>query len=66
MLLLTIDDDGIPFDPTQTSVTDLSVPADQRPPGGMGIILLHQMTDGLAYQRVNGHNILTIKKKRTL
>lgn len=66
MLLLTIDDDGIPFDPTERSVTDLSVPADQRPPGGMGIILMHQMTDGLAYQRINGHNILTIKKKRTL
>ena len=65
MLLLTIDDDGIPFDPTQTSVTDLSVPADQRPPGGMGIILMHQMTDGLEYQRINEHNILTIKKKRT-
>lgn len=63
MLVFTIDDDGQPFDPTQASATDLSVPPDQRPPGGMGIILLHQMTDGLAYQRIDGRNILTMKKK---
>ena len=62
LLTLTIDDDGQPFDPTQDSATDLSVPPDQRPSGGMGIILLHTMTDGLAYQRTDGHNILTISK----
>jgi sigma-B regulation protein RsbU (phosphoserine phosphatase) len=62
-LVLTIDDDGKPFDPTEGSATDLSVPPDQRPPGGMGIILLQQMTDGLAYQRSNEHNILTLRKK---
>ena len=61
-LVFTIEDDGQPFDPTKASGTDLSVPADQRPPGGMGIILLHQMTDGLNYQRIDGHNILTMKK----
>lgn len=61
-LVLTIDDDGLPFDPTQGSSTDLTVPADQRPPGGLGIILMHQMTDGLSYRRVNGHNILRIEK----
>ena len=62
-LVLTIDDDGQPFDPTEGSSTDLSIPADQRPPGGLGIIMLHQMTDGLAYQRADGHNILTLRKK---
>ena len=61
-LLLTIDDDGKPFDPTQESATDLSVPADERPAGGMGLILLHRMTDSLNYQRINGHNILTLAK----
>ena len=61
-LVLTIDDDGQYFDPTAESTTDLSVPADQRPPGGLGIIFLHKMTDGLNYQRVDGHNVLTIIK----
>lgn len=61
-LILTIDDDGVPFDPTQKSPTDLSIPADERPPGGMGIMLLHEMTEGLRYQRIDGHNILEIIK----
>ena len=63
-LVLTLDDDGVPFDPTIASKTDLSIPADQRPPGGLGIILLHEMTEGLSYQRINGHNILKIIKKK--
>ena len=62
-LVLSIDDDGQPFDPTAGSSTDLSVPADQRPLGGLGIVFLHKMTDGLGYQRINGHNILKINKK---
>ena len=64
-LVLTIDDDGQPFDPTQESNTDLSVPPDHRPPGGLGLVFLHQMTDGLAYQHTNGHNVLTIIKRIT-
>lgn len=62
-LLLTIDDDGQPFDPTIGHTTDLSIPPDERPPGGLGIMLLHKMTDSLSYQRTQGHNILTIVKK---
>ena len=61
-LVLTIDDDGQPFDPTADSTTDFSVPADERPPGGLGIMFLHKMTDGLEYQRIDGHNILKIVK----
>lgn len=61
-LILVIEDDGLPFDPTADSTTDLSVPPDQRPLGGMGIILLHKMTDGLNYQRIDGHNILKLIK----
>jgi len=61
-LVLTIDDDGQPFDPTADSATDFSVPADERPSGGLGIMFLHEMTDGLEYQRIDGHNILRIRK----
>ena len=61
-LVLTIGDDGQPFDPTADSTTDFSVPADERPPGGLGIMFLHQMTDGLEYQRLDGHNVLKIVK----
>lgn len=63
-LVLTIDDDGQPFDPTADSSTDFSVPADERPPGGLGIMFLHEMTDGLEYQRIDGHNVLRIIGKK--
>ena len=64
-LVLTIDDDGQPFDPTASATTDFSIPADERPPGGLGIMFLHKMTDSLDYQRIDGHNILTIRKSRS-
>ncbi|MBR1768175.1 MAG: ATP-binding protein, partial [Prevotella sp.] len=63
-LVLIIDDDGKPFNPTLDSPTDFSKPADERPPGGLGIMFLHNMADGLDYQRINGHNILRIKKEK--
>ena len=62
-LTLIIDDDGQPFDPTQGSATDLSTSPDQRPPGGLGIIFLQTMTDGLSYRRTADHNVLTLIKK---
>ena len=61
-LIVTIDDDGLPFDPTQASATDLSVPTDQRPPGGMGLHMIKRMTDGQSYQRIGEHNILKLFK----
>lgn len=50
-VVLTIDDDGLPFDPTGASPTDLSVAADQRPVGGLGIVLMRELTDSLSYRR---------------
>ena len=61
-LLLTIIDDGRPFDPTTHSATDLTIPADQRPPGGLGIVFLRQMTTSIAYERSDSHNVLRIVK----
>ena len=60
--IVTIDDDGSPFDPTQGSATDLSIPPDQRPPGGMGLHMIQRMTDRQSYQRSEGHNILKLFK----
>jgi sigma-B regulation protein RsbU (phosphoserine phosphatase) len=61
-LKVTITDDGIPFDATAESPTDFSLPPDQRPPGGLGMMFLHQMTDQLDYQRIDNRNVLTIVK----
>ena len=62
-LKVTVIDDGIPFDATADSPTDLSLPPNQRPPGGLGIMLLHQMTDMLDYKRIDNSNVLKLMKK---
>ena len=65
MLSLAIIDDGDPFDPTTADVTDTSIPADERRAGGLGLILIRQMTDVQEYRRVDEQNILIIRKKIT-
>jgi len=56
-------DHGIPFDPLQTTDPDISLPADQRQVGGMGIFLVKKTMDRIDYLRKNDMNILTITKK---
>ena len=57
-LILTLADDGIPFDPTahipNTKATD------ERQVGGLGISLIRQIVDEMHYDRKEGENILTL------
>ena len=61
-LHITVTDSGKPFDPTAAPVTDISVPGEERKEGGLGILFMKQMSNGLDYRHENGQNILTIKK----
>ena len=63
VLLVTLTDDGRPFDPTHAPSVDTAVPADQRVEGGLGILFMRHMSDALVYKREEGRNVLTIKKK---
>ena len=38
------------FDPTQAPTVDVSVPIDQRQPGGLGLHLVHQLVDSIEYE----------------
>ena len=62
-VILTISDDGVPFNPLMVAVPDLSVPYHERDIGGLGIHLVRSMFDEVSYHRTVGHNVLTIKKK---
>ena len=57
-------DNGRPFDPTGTPPPDLSLPLEQRPPGGLGIHLMRELMDGLDYRRSGDSNILRLHKAR--
>jgi anti-sigma regulatory factor (Ser/Thr protein kinase) len=62
-IAFSIADSGIPFDPTQKGEPDLTLDAEDRPIGGLGIHLVRQLMDTLDYRYENGHNILTLKKR---
>ncbi len=62
-LRLIITDAGIPFNPTETAAADTTLSAEERPVGGLGILLMRELMDFVNYERVNGQNILTLTKK---
>ena len=62
-LKFVITDKGIPFDPTAKEDADTSLSAEDRPIGGLGIYLVRQLMDSMNYERVNGCNVLTLRKK---
>ena len=60
---LIFEDHGVPFDPTQQKEPDLTLPAEEREIGGLGITMVRKMMDGLSYEYLDGKNILTVTKK---
>lgn len=62
-LVITMSDDGCPFDPTLVAAVDTSQPLEKRCAGGLGIHLVHHYTDCFSYRRENGRNIVILKKK---
>ena len=55
-------DYGREFDPTQKADPDVSINPAERDIGGMGIFIVRNIMDKVTYQRLNGKNILTMKK----
>lgn len=58
-----LSDAGIPFDPTTAATPDTTLSPEDRPIGGLGILLVRQLMDSVSYQRSGQHNILTMCKK---
>ncbi len=61
-LLLTFSDEGIPYDPLSKPDPDVTLPASQRPIGGLGIYMTKKMMDEVSYEHRDGKNVLTLKK----
>ena len=62
-IIFTISDSGIPFDPTQHAEADISLSAEERPIGGLGIFLVNQLMDKVEYCREDNKNILKLTKQ---
>ena len=63
MAHITFIDRGIPYDPLQKGDPDISLTADKREVGGLGIFMVKKMMDDMCYRREDGCNILRISKK---
>jgi serine/threonine-protein kinase RsbW len=62
MLTIKITDSGMPFNPLLQQQPDISLPAEERPVGGLGIFLMSQIMDEINYTRQKNQNILTLQK----
>ena len=64
-LVFVISDSGTPFDPTAKAEVDTTLSVEERGIGGLGIHLIRQIMDTINYKRVDGMNVLTLRKKLT-
>ena len=61
VLTMVFSDDGVAFDPTQDAATpDVSLSADERGIGGLGIFMVKKMSKSVNYVRQGGRNVLTV------
>ena len=55
-------DDGVYFNPLDVQEPDTSLPVEERPTGGLGILLLRKIADSMTYVRDHEKNLVTIHK----
>ena len=61
-LCLCIEDDGIPFNPTEFETPDVACSVENCKIGGLGIHIMRKLMDEICYQRCDNKNVLTLKK----
>ena len=59
-LIFVLTDAGKEFDPTQAPDADVTLSAEERQIGGLGIFLIRQIMNKVEYQRIDGKNVLTL------
>jgi anti-sigma regulatory factor (Ser/Thr protein kinase) len=61
-LTIVITDDGHPYDPTLKADPDITLAAEDRPIGGLGIYLIKKIMDKVVYERAGNKNHLILTK----
>lgn len=62
-IVLVLTDTGKEFDPTMAPEVDVTLSAEERQIGGLGIFLIRQIMNEVRYERIDGKNVLTLEKK---
>ena len=60
--VLTFIDSGVPYDPLSKEDPDVTLSAQERAVGGLGIYMVKRSMDTMRYEYRDGQNILTIRK----
>ena len=59
---ITFIDSGVPYDPLARKDPDVTLAAEEREIGGLGIYMVKKSMDAVDYEYRNGQNVLRIKK----
>ncbi len=59
---ITFMDHGVPYDPLAREDPDLTIPAEDRQIGGLGVFMVKKTMDDVTYEYKDGKNTLTLKK----
>ena len=63
MVSVIFEDTGMAYNPLAKTDPDVTLPAEEREVGGLGIFLVKKTMDAMEYARLNERNIVTIRKK---
>lgn len=61
-LSIVFKDSGIPYDPLAKKDPDITLSAEERPIGGLGIYMVKKSADRISYEYKDNQNILTFVK----
>ncbi|MBR5926425.1 MAG: ATP-binding protein, partial [Firmicutes bacterium] len=61
-VIITFLDNGMPYDPLSAKEPDTTLSAEDRPVGGLGVLIVKKSMDDVSYEYKDGQNILKIKK----
>ena len=59
---MTFCDEGSPYDPLGRTDPDLTLDAEERQIGGLGILMVKKLMDEVIYEYRDGKNCLTMRK----
>ena len=62
-VVVTLIDNGVPYDPLKNTDPDTSLSAEEREIGGLGVYMVKKSMDTVAYEYKDGQNVLRITKE---
>jgi anti-sigma regulatory factor (Ser/Thr protein kinase) len=62
-ITIEFEDSGMPYNPLEKEAPDITLSAEEREVGGLGIFMVKEMMDQVSYRREGDRNILVVQKK---